>query len=147
MGVILLLLDLSAAFDTVDHELLLETVERDVGLGGGRLDCMVVVHLKSLTSDETCIPDLSDRVQRVAVGDGRTTSRRLVCGVPQGSVLGHLLFTVYTSSLGKLLRSLALQFHLFADDAQLYLELVLSRDAWLTLSVLWRVESCVYEHG
>ena len=78
--VVLLLLDLSAAFDTVDHELLLETVERDVGLGGRCLDWLSGY--------------LSDRVQSVAVGDGRSTSRRLVCGVTQGSVLGPLLFTI-----------------------------------------------------
>ena len=92
MGVILLLLYLSAAFNTVDHELLLETVERYVGLGGRCLDWLRGY--------------LSYRVQSVTIGDGRSTSRRLACGVPQGSVLGPLLFTIYTSSLGKLLRSL-----------------------------------------
>ena len=74
MGVTLLLVDLPAVFDTVDHELLLETVERHVGLGGRCLDWPRGY--------------LSDRVQSVAVGDGRSTSRRLVCGVPQVPVLG-----------------------------------------------------------
>ena len=65
MGVILLLLDLSAAFDTVDHELQLETVERDVGLGGQCLDWLRGY--------------LSDRVQSVAVGDGRSIMQRESC--------------------------------------------------------------------
>ena len=108
-------LDLSAASDTVDHELLLETVERDVGLGGRCLDWLRGY--------------LSDSLQSDGVGDGRSTSRRLVCGVSSGSVLPPPPFTIYTSSLGKLLRSLALQFYLFVDDTQLYLKSVLSRDA------------------
>ena len=79
MGVTLLLLDLSAAFDTADHELLLGTVERNVGLSGLCLDWLRGY--------------LSDRMQSVAVGNARSTTRGLVCGVPQGSVLNPLLFT------------------------------------------------------
>ena len=107
-------------------------LERDIGLGGRCLDWLR--------------GHLSDRVQYVAGGDARSASRRLVCGVPQGSVLGSLLITIYTSSLLKLLRPLVLQFHLFADDTQLYLEFVLSGMRPFTLSVLWQAESCVYEH-
>ena len=85
MGVTLLLLDLSVAFDTVDHELLLETVERTVGLGGRCLDWLRGY--------------LSGRVQSVAVGNGRSTNRRLVCGVVQGSVLDPLLLFTGEASL------------------------------------------------
>ena len=130
VGVIPLLLDLPAAFDTVDHELLLETVERDVGLGGRCLDWL-----------RGC---LSHRVQSVAVGGGRSTIRRLVCGVPQGSVLPApppVLFTIYPFSMGKLLRPLALQFHLFADDTQRYLKFVHWRDA--SVNAINSVESGV----
>ena len=77
--VIMLLLDLSAAFDTVDHTVMLHRLSHDVGVGQ-----TVLNWFKSY---------LSDRVQTVHINGPTSPARSLTCGVPQGSVLGlQLLF-------------------------------------------------------
>src|SRR6218665_75850 len=58
---------------------------------------------------------------RRSLYDGVSSSvRRLACGVPQGSVLGPLLFQLYTADVGELAASLGLSSHFYADDSQLY---------------------------
>ena len=103
---VLVLLDLSAAFDTVDHAILLERLERTFGVSDGAL--------RWLTSY------LLDRVQYVRVGADTSSAVTLPSGVPQGSVLGPLLFISYVVDLADLILSCRLQPHLYADDSQLY---------------------------
>jgi len=86
------LLDLSAAFDTVDHDVLVERLARTYGLRSTALDW-----LRSY---------LLDRRQSVFYDGVSSSVRRLVCGVPQGSVLGPLLFLLYTADVGELAASL-----------------------------------------
>uniref|UniRef100_A0A8C6L025 Reverse transcriptase domain-containing protein n=1 Tax=Nothobranchius furzeri TaxID=105023 RepID=A0A8C6L025_NOTFU len=106
---VLVLLDLSAAFDTVDHNVLLERLEHVVGIKGTALGWF-----KSY---------LSDRFHLVNVHNKSSSYSRVTCGVPQGSVLGPILFTIYMLPIGKIIRQHGINFHCYADDTQLYLSI------------------------
>ena len=102
----LILLHLSAAFDTVDHEILLR-----------RLDTSFLVSGTALHWFESY---LSNRRQHVRVGSTSSLSTRMVCGVPQGSVLGAILFLIYGGDLQQIIEKHGLRPHLYADDSQIY---------------------------
>ncbi|KAL9952999.1 hypothetical protein ACROYT_G040346 [Oculina patagonica] len=104
---ILVLLDLSAAFDTVDHNILLKRLSSKLGLNGTALDWF-----RSY---------LYGRSQRVSVRGSVSEKFDLRYGVPQGSCLGPLLFTVYASALFDVVRKHLPTVHCYADDSQLYI--------------------------
>ena len=64
---------------------------------------------------------LENREQCVAIGESRSEPTALQYGVPQGSVLDPVLFTVYTGTLAFLLEAHGASYHFFADDTQLYI--------------------------
>ena len=103
---VLIGLDLSAAFDTIDHSVLLKRLRSSFGVSG--------VALQWVESY------LSLRSQYVMVGGERSCTKSLDVGVPQGSVLGPFLFSVYVSPIATVISSFGVQFHQYADDTQLY---------------------------
>ena len=103
----LTLLDLSAAFDTIDHSILLDRLSDWFGFCGGAINW-----LKSY---------LCDRFQSISIQGVISDPIQLLFGVPQGSVLGPLLFIMYTTPLSKVIsKTQGINHHLYADDTQVY---------------------------
>ncbi|XP_077986931.1 uncharacterized protein LOC144441248 [Glandiceps talaboti] len=104
--VLLILLDLSAVFDTIDHGILLNRLS-NFGITG-----MALTWFTSY---------LKNRYQSVTIQNITNEPSALSYGVPQGSVLGPLLFTIYITPLGELIRRHNLQIHQYADDNEIHL--------------------------
>ena len=104
---LLVLLDMSAAFDTIDANILIYTLHNRLGVKG--------TPLKWFRSY------LSDRCFAVKVGNSQSPDHKLKYGVPQGSVIGHFLFTVYSAATEAILKKHGIKYHKYADDIQIYL--------------------------
>jgi len=102
----LVLLDLTAAFDTVDHEILLKRLRATFGV-----DSIALAWFSSY---------LAGRKQQVRCGGKTSAIMDVICGVPQGSVLGPILFIIYTADLAPIVADRGLSLHQYADDSQIY---------------------------
>ena len=102
LGVVMLIIDLSAAFDTVDHRLLLNMLKFKYRITGSAL-----AWLKSF---------LTGRLQRVKIGNSLSESLVVSFGVAQGSILGPLLFNLYCSSVNEVFESCGFNNMGYADD-------------------------------
>ena len=118
-------LDLSAAFDTIDHTILVNRLRNDYGLCGKTLDWLESypsVHIKDNSSEYT----------------------KLNFGVPQGLVLKPLLFSYYTKPIRATAAKHKLKIPLCADETQLYVSFRLSRYTE-AIAALCRLEACINE--
>ncbi len=105
-GSILIMLDQSAAFDTVNQDILMQRFQAQYGITGS-----AYAWLDSY---------FRHRTQVVAVSNKSSDPRELVTGFPQGSVLGPFSYPAYTSPLFDIAREHGLGLHMYADDTQLY---------------------------
>ena len=105
--VALVLLDLSSAFDTIDHGLLFQKLATNYGISGSALNW-----IKSY---------LKNRSFSVKIGKVNGKLALLIYGVPQGSILGPLLFVLYISEVVSIAHAHGFEIHLYADDCSLYI--------------------------
>ena len=116
---VLVLLDLSAAFDTIDHNILLQRMNTKYGVRGMALDWFRAVEIKTSFSSPS----------------------KLLFGIPQGSVLGPTLFSLYSFSIADIARKHGLSVHHYADDTQIYI--MFNQDD--TVNAISRIDACVAE--
>ena len=123
----LVLLDLSAAFDTIDHDILLERLEYMHGIRG--------MALKWFTSY------LKDRTQSVIINETESESKTLKFGVPQGSKLGPILFNTYIAPLSAVVNKHQIEDQKYADDEQLIMAFKPTHNDGLTAKA--KMENCI----
>ena len=126
----LVMLDLSAAFDTIDHSILLGTLGSGFGVGG--------TGLKWFTSY------ISQRTQQVQIKGTLSEKKQLTTGVPQGSCIGPVLFTIYVADLFQIIEKPLQEALGYADGHQVYLSFGPIPSTNQTASVT-AIENCVAE--
>jgi len=121
------LLDLSAAFDTVDHDILLNRLQLAFGIRG--------------TAFKWIEPFVTGRVQMVSFASEKSVESKVLCGVPQGSVLSPILFLLYCAEVTCIAERNNINVHLYADNTQLYIHCDVTECAMASKSMT----SCIEE--
>ena len=121
----LALLDLSAAFDTVDHEILLDRLHQAFGIRGSALEWI-----------ESFV---ADRVQTVVFAGEKSVESRVLCGIPHGSVLGPILFLL-CAEVTPIAERNNINGHSYADDTQLYIHCDVTECATASASLSFCIE-------
>ena len=129
-GVILVVLDLTAAFDTVDYCGILLKQIKSIGIYE-----LGLAWIASYLSDRTLAVKIEDAVSR---------RQQLNCGVAQGSVLGPLLFTIYCMPLTAIFAKRHLKYHMYADDTQLYVDFPRNQPCDADIATR-RIEACTID--
>ena len=101
---ILLMLDLSAAFDTIDHDSLLSRLCTAYGITGNALDWF-----RSY---------LTGRIERIVIEDSVSVDQEMDFGIPQSSVLGPKIYCKHTKPVSDIIQQHGLFHHFYADDTQ-----------------------------
>ena len=128
-GTLLVLLDLSSAFDTIDHTILLNRLSKRYGIQGYALRWVASY--------------LQDRKQRVVIGQATSDNYTCTTGVLQGSVLGPALFSLYVQPVGDVIRKHGIKFHHYADDLQLMH--VFDLNPTSLAEAIQRLQDCIME--
>ncbi len=101
-AVLLVLFEVSAAFDTIDHEILFKRLSNRCGIEGTALNWF-----RSY---------LSNRTQTMIIGSSESTLEPLKYGVPQGSILGPILFSIYNSPIEEIIIKYNISYNLLMMD-------------------------------
>ena len=125
--VCLVLLDLSAAFDTIDHQVFLRRLDQDYGISGGVADWMQSY--------------LQNRTQSIDINGTLSNKIKLEYGFPQGSKIGPFGFKLYTKPIAAIAKKHGVHLHLYADDTQLYLPF----DPQNSQVAISQMEACIAE--
>ncbi|KXJ17825.1 RNA-directed DNA polymerase from mobile element jockey [Exaiptasia diaphana] len=120
---------------------LLPVITKVVHLSGDRLETVFGIGGSALKWFQSY---LENRTFFVSVEGGKSSLCSFDCGVPQGSVLGPILFLLYTSPIVDIILSHGLDFHLYADDTQLYISFSDSSCDEVAIAKL-KVEACTSE--
>ena len=105
-AMLFVMLDLSSAFDTIDHEQLLTLLHDEYGVREMALSWFRA--------------NLEDRTHCVQTDSQASATIPLQSGVPQGSVLGPAMFTLYTTPMQRIFKRQGINYHKYANDIQLY---------------------------